>query len=95
MTYTIGLDTNIFLFVYLFFITYLVFSKETNELFIRTRIHYIFILCNLVLLLGIESGSFLGILTLNIIENAILLPFILMSISLLWLTFKEEKNNKK
>jgi hypothetical protein len=50
----------VILLIYFFIILSFIYSNKTNQMFINTKGHYIFIMCNIVLLLGIEVGGFIG-----------------------------------
>ena len=78
-----NIDSGLFVFAYLFILLYFIFNKNTNELFIKTNIHYIFILYTLVLLLGIEVGQFVTDLGFTNIQRVLFTPFILVFIILL------------
>jgi archaellin len=80
------LDPFLILLTYLFAILYFIMSNKTNQLFIASKAHYIFILCSLVLLLGIEASAFIGYGITDLLQRALILPFILVFIALLWLT---------
>lgn len=82
---TISFDAFTLLLIYLFAIMYFVYNNKTNELFLKTYAHYIFISFTIILLFGIEIGEFVTDLGLTSIQQAMLTPFILVFISLLWL----------
>lgn len=90
MVTTIALDNFTLLFIYLVVILYFIYCNKTNELFIGSFSHYIFILPTCALLLGIEIGQFVTELGINPFQRAILLPFTLVFIGLLWL-FRKPK----
>jgi hypothetical protein len=89
---SIMLDNFTFILTYLFVLMYFIFNNKTNQLFIQSKIHYIFILSTLVMLFGIEAGAFFGYGFTDPIQRAILTPFILMFIALLWLTRIKPEN---
>jgi len=91
MVTTIAFDNFTILFAYLVILLYFIYSNKTNDLFIGTYSHYIFILPTVVLLLGVEIGQFVTELGLSMIQRAILSPFILVFIGLLWLFRKPKK----
>lgn len=81
-------DDFTLLIVYLFALMYFIFSNKTNDLFIGSKAHLIFIYFTVILLLGIEGGSFVFSLGFSILQRTILSPFILVFIGLLWLINK-------
>lgn len=90
---TISLDAFTLLLVYLFAILYFVYSNKTNDLFIRTQAHRIFILFSVILLFGIEVGEFITDLGMTDLQRAMLLPFIPVFIILLWLIRKPKEES--
>lgn len=91
---TVTLDNFTILLIYLFALMYFIYNNKTNDLFIGSYSHIIFILCTVIMLLSIELGQFIIDLGLTSLQRAMLLPFILVFIGLMWLFKKPKKPNE-
>lgn len=83
---TLILDDFLFLILYLFGILYLIINKNTNEMFVGSKLAYIFIFLNLALILGC-------IVTYTTpLQETIMTGLLFAYVFLLWLSYDKRKN---